>query len=566
MATVDRGDALFDRYEILDTLGGGGFADVYLAFDHVIERQVAIKVLHPSSRAYERALREARTTAALCHPNIVTIHDVIESDGAPHIVMEYIDGPTLRDVLNDWDRLTIDETIALLSQVSYAVEYAHIQGIVHLDLKPENIMILSDGKAKVADFGLARLAGTETDRDRLEGTVSYMAPELLRGETPDVRADVFSLGVVLYEALTGENPFRSRSSQVTAFKVQNATPPPPSEIVRGLDPRIDEIIERAMAKHPVHRFRSVVDMRRKAERLATEDTQPEHILRRLIDVDDDAPRRARRFRLPGLPLRGAMVRALASTSWAATFWFGARALATIDTAFTIAIAVCAIPLFFISPFLTILMLLLGLLVSITLYSPGAGMVFAALLLLAAPFVKNRWIPASAGLLAWPLPLLSLEFVFPVAVGLVFRPIEAALAGAVGGALIAAGSVLALGYSSVIVDIGAVSLFDTIAGDYNPLSVLVSISDVFSAEPRLLGLPVLFATSAFVTATIRKGERRRTWALAMGLVVLVMGAIALGEQSALSTTLGTSLTLSILVVLAMWGASLLFEAWRRAGAD
>jgi serine/threonine protein kinase len=260
-------DALGDRYEILSELGEGSFGSVYRARDKTLNRIVAVKSVRldmsPDSSIQadlrKRFLREAQVAAQLRHTNIVMIHDIASTPRASLIIMEFVDGVTLRSILQSEKRLALPETIALISQVAAALDYAHAQKIVHRDIKPANIMITASDEVRVTDFGIAK---TDTSSDltvdgAIIGTPDYMAPEQAKGEEVDGRSDLFSLGCVLYECLSGELPFRSGSVTGVLLKIASDDPPPDYDWSSlGLPPGLRKILSTAMAKDREKRYPS----------------------------------------------------------------------------------------------------------------------------------------------------------------------------------------------------------------------------------------------------------------------------------------------------------------------
>ncbi len=254
------------RYEVIDEIGRGGMGVVYLCRDPVLDRFVAVKTLLPRSlsrkSALKRFLREARVSARLDHPNIVRLHDIGEEGGIHYIVMEYVPGKTLREIIEGRSRAKIPEMVGIFRQICRALDYAHSLEVVHRDLKPENVIVSDAGSAKVLDFGLACLGGnhTLTSAGTVMGTLAYLSPEQARGEEVDHRSDIYSAGIMLFEMLTGRHPFASQSAAEMFQK--NLTEPPPA--MRKIDRRIPENMEvlvfRALRKDPGERFQSAVEM------------------------------------------------------------------------------------------------------------------------------------------------------------------------------------------------------------------------------------------------------------------------------------------------------------------
>lgn len=256
---------LLGRYEIVAEVGRGAMGVVYKARDPKIDRFVAIKtiLLHRSGVQEQREFRkrlfvEAQAAGRLLHPGIVTVFDVGEEPETsdPYIVMEYIEGPTLRNLLGQETRkLPLDDALRIAVDLAEALDYAHGQGVVHRDIKPANILITKEGQAKIGDFGIAQLDLSHlTLPGRVLGTPAYMSPEQLEGQQVDGRSDLFSLGAVLYSAVTGFSPFQGNSATTVCFKVANRDPLQATALVPELPPELDAVIARALAKHPGERY------------------------------------------------------------------------------------------------------------------------------------------------------------------------------------------------------------------------------------------------------------------------------------------------------------------------
>ena len=265
-------DTLFDgRYRIVRKLGAGGMADVYLAEDQELGRRVAIKILnnrHANDAQFiERFRREAKNAAALNHPNIVSIYDRGEAEDTYYIAMEYLDGRTLKELVVGRGPAPVNVAVEYARQILSALGFAHRHGIVHRDIKPHNVLVDREGRVKVTDFGIAR-AGTSqmTEAGSIVGTAQYLSPEQARGTEVDQRSDLYSLGIVLYELLTGQTPFDGDTPVEIAMKHLSATPRPPSHIRRDVPRDLDMVVMRALAKDPAARYQSADEMEADLER------------------------------------------------------------------------------------------------------------------------------------------------------------------------------------------------------------------------------------------------------------------------------------------------------------
>ncbi len=247
------------RYELQELIGGGGMADVYKAQDKLLDRAVAVKILHQQyandAEFVEKFRREATAAAKLAHPNIVNIYDVGEDGGSQYIVMEYVSGPTLKEVIQQKGCLEPIEAVRIAKEIASALESAHRNNLVHCDIKPHNILVMPDGHIKVTDFGIARAvsASTMTYSGSVMGSVHYFSPEQAKGTVITTKSDVYSLGVVLYEMLTGQLPFNGETSVSIALKHLQEEPVPIRQLNPSIPPVLEAIVQKAMSKAPADR-------------------------------------------------------------------------------------------------------------------------------------------------------------------------------------------------------------------------------------------------------------------------------------------------------------------------
>jgi beta-lactam-binding protein with PASTA domain/predicted Ser/Thr protein kinase len=258
MAAARKGTVVDQRYRLKERIGTGGMADVWLAADRELDRDVAVKILHDrfaqDKEFVERFRREAQSAAGLQHPNVVSIFDRGEFRDTYFIAMEYVDGPQLKDLVRGG--MSTKEAIDFTRQVLNAARFAHRKGIVHRDLKPQNVLIDDEGRARVADFGIARGESSDiTATGSVMGTAQYLSPEQAQGKETTPRSDIYSIGVILYEALTGRVPFQGDSAVAVALKQVSETPRRPSAINPNVPPALDAVVMRALAKDPEARFR-----------------------------------------------------------------------------------------------------------------------------------------------------------------------------------------------------------------------------------------------------------------------------------------------------------------------
>ena len=273
------------RYEVVSALGQGAMGAVYKAVDPLIERTVAIKTiglqLSKAERAEfeERFYREAKSAGRLNHANIVTIYDVGETEDIAYIAMEYVEGKSLRELLDSGVVLPTELIVRIAGRVANALHYAHENHVVHRDIKPANIMITSNRDVKIMDFGIAQIpTGSRTQLGTVLGSPKYMAPEQVTGQPTDGRTDIFALGVVLYEMLTGATPFNGDNLSAIMYQVLNLDPAPPSTVNPRVPPAFDRIVRRALAKRPEDRYRTAREFARDLKQLGGAPAEAAHRL------------------------------------------------------------------------------------------------------------------------------------------------------------------------------------------------------------------------------------------------------------------------------------------------
>jgi len=278
---MQEGTLLNNRYQLLQKVGSGGMAEVFRARDSMLERYVAIKVLradYTENQSFqERFRQEARAAANLSHPNIVTVHDFGLDRGRLFIVMEYVPGSDLKTLIRKRGRFTVGEAIPLIVQACAGIGYAHRAGLVHCDVKPHNMLVTPDKRLKVTDFGIARALATihpEEHADVVWGSPQYFSPEQAAGEPPSPASDVYSLGIVLYELLTGSLPFNGTTPEELGRMHLDVRPHPLHEYLPEVSPLLEQIVDKVLSKEPSARYRTADQLGRVLLRFGTQ-TQPE---------------------------------------------------------------------------------------------------------------------------------------------------------------------------------------------------------------------------------------------------------------------------------------------------
>ena len=304
---ITRGQMINDRYEIIRSIGEGGMANVYLAQDTILDRKVAVKILRgdlaEDEKFVRRFQREAISASSLNDPNIVEVYDVGEDDGKYFIVMEYVQGLTLKQLIKKRGSLTLPEVQDIMLQLTSAVAHAHESYIIHRDIKPQNVIILEDGRVKIMDFGIAVAlnAGEFTQTNSVMGTVYYIPPEQANGASATTKSDIYSLGILMYELVTGHVPFKGDNPVEVAIKHMNEEIPSICEYDPEMPQSIENIILRASAKNPKNRYDSAWDMHEDLETALDKDRFNEPRVKyrypeKGFDDDNDIPRVGRAIR------------------------------------------------------------------------------------------------------------------------------------------------------------------------------------------------------------------------------------------------------------------------------
>lgn len=290
MSTSDPmiGRLIDGRYQVRSRIARGGMATVYLATDLRLERRVAVKIMHghlaDDSQFKQRFIQEARSAARLAHPNVVNVFDQGQDEDSAYLVMEYLPGITLRDLLHDYGALTPEQTLDITEAVLSGLAAAHKAGIVHRDLKPENVLLADDGRIKIGDFGLARAVSANTATGAaLLGTIAYLSPELVTRGIADARSDIYAVGIMMFEMLTGEQPFKGEQPMQIAYQHANDSVPAPTSVNHRVPQRLDDLVLWATSREPDERpvdAREMLDSLREAERELPGSAQKTRVLPR----------------------------------------------------------------------------------------------------------------------------------------------------------------------------------------------------------------------------------------------------------------------------------------------
>lgn len=540
------------RYRPLATLGEGGHGSVTLAFDTKMARRVALKhILLPAGQSGRRpvGLAEARTAALLNHPAIVTVHEWEPTPDGALIVMEYVVGASLADVLDGLGGpLDLDETAAVLHAVADAVSFGHANGVLHLDLKPENVLVDRRGFVKVADFGISVLTGADRSGRARGGTPGYMAPEQIRGEPVDGHTDQWALAALVYELLTGIAPFDAETPERSLVRIEHGHLDPPSRIARGLPAGVDLVLARALSPDPADRYPDVTAFAAAMlDHLGDPQAGRESLAEIVEDmvVEEEAAGRLRE-RWSGLANRRAWpARAGAAAICAWAGWVGVAPIAG-RTAGGVAATLCALAAA-ISP-------QLGLALALIAVALGVGGAFGLAAGMAVALLGMTWWTAAARLSTTvgyaPVTSIVLAAVragaaVPLTLGLATPPVQAALGGAVAGAATAVVSSLAVDAPS------AASLpFGFITDPWHTLDP----ARLRSVDLRLvLALGASWGLGALITS-LGTGRGTRAGAVTGGIAGLVLIGAALYAFSPVSLVT-RALDLAVAGAVALLAASL-----------
>lgn len=540
---------ILGRYRPLEELGEGGFGSVVLAWDTKMQRRVAIKRLPlsgPARRGLGRqgrptrdsGLAEARTAALLDHPDIVTVYEWDSDSDEAFLIMEYVAGASIAEILDDGGALDLDEAAAVLDPVFAAVEFAHENGVLHLDIKPQNVLVSRGGRAKVADLGISALSTATGHTAALGGTPGYMPPEQLRGEQVDERTDVWALGALAFEVLADANPFVSDSVEGALFKIEIAEPSTPGDFDPALSPEIDDVIMTALSADPAERYPSVTRFAAALLPLLGDERLGQTELAERVDAfvaEQPAEEERLSWERVGLwdrarPYAMLLARVLAGAAAAWLGYFGLVALRLSGTPAIVGAALAAAA--------GALAPALGIALGVVLFSAGlaaqGAYVLATLLFVAAAldwwFLGRR--NAAAALFPFGAPLLAasrFSLATPFLAGFALPPLQAALTAFAGGAL----ATVAWAASPTVLSFG-------------------------NADWRLIADPLAALTAQGETASAIGARLHVVWTTPFAYVVLLTWAVAAAAMSVAcrrasrpAAFLGTAIAAGIL-----WGGYVL----------
>ncbi len=519
---------VLNRYELLERIGRGGFSTVYSAYDHKMARQVAVKVVQRTDELTDRASREARAAAKLCHPNIVTVFELSEDENNVYLVSELVDGKTVADRISALSLSDLD-CLEIALQTLEALGHAHERGVVHRDIKPDNIMLTStsSNEVKVMDFGIAQLENTQriTRQGDVVGTLAYMSPEQADGLAVDSATDVYSTALVLYECLTGDNPFRAPTAAETVGRIQ-AGALPLTHVRPDLPEELSALIEEAMEPDPALRL-GRASFAAGIEELLPElggGQQATTVLRRA-----DRPRRPL---FSDLRARGLAVlpRALNALLAGLAAWVIAGAASLYPDTWTIPLALGLALLTGLLPRAGLAALALAAVLPAAVFSPGLGVVLAVLATIYYLTLGLAW-PSAAlvPVLAAALGYLGIGLTYPALAGALGRLKRGLLLAPLGAVTLTAFQ-LAAG-AGVLAYVGVENSFDItgrLAGEYSPLEALRVLVEPLAAQPVLALQPLIWLLAALPAALLIRRRRLLVDVAGMALsaALLLGGYLAL----------------------------------------
>lgn len=558
---------LLDRYEILEKIGHGGFSKVYKAFDNRVERVVAIKKISKSPKTIVRALREAKTTSLLNHPNIVTVYDFQEHEDNYYLIMEYVAGTPLAKILQEKRALTINQTLAIAIQVCEALECAHINNVIHRDIKPANLVLVRDGRVKVMDFGIARLKGQPDTTERsILGTLAYMSPEQVQGEYVDETTDVYSLGVVVYEMLTKASPFEAGAAGAVIYKILNTDSPSPSGLNSKVPIDLDRVVMKAMSKEPSDRFETTTVMRYKLERLTPASFNPRKVLKPLILGEEEAEEEESLGGWEGFKdhigefvtkHQETLKRIIASLLAGASFFLAIQRFGLYPEALVWVILSLIGLVTLLKPSLGVALLMVSLIPPIGSFSPVIAILFTAFsviywVLLVRKFPLYSLLPLLAPVFAGS----SLEFLFPLLIGFLFPPLWAFILAAL-GCLGFELYILFTGHSALTISmLRQYNLLASLEGSANIVKDISSLFSPFLKSPYFLLQVLVWALAAVSVSLIarKKGPLKDSLGILAGALILALGTTILPQRMGIAyppldkVVEVVSLTLMVMLVL------------------
>lgn len=534
-----------DRYEVIESLGRGGSAEVFKAFDRKMRRIVAIKRLDAYSKSAVRAVREAQAVAGLDHPNIVKIFDFAKDRRYHYLVMEFIDGVPLSRVLEEKPRLSVEESLVIGIKVAEALEAAHSNDIVHRDIKPENIMITKRGNLKVADFGIAHVASsTMTHEGDILGTFAYMSPEQARGGRIDARTDIFSLGVVLYRMLSGESPFAAASPGAIIFKILNSEPEPLGYLNSAVSPTLDELVNNALSKGRTKRIETIYKLKSGLLRCRLTLEPADEVLKPLYamivttpDVVHELPSRGFsvsdtiKSRIQNLleSRKGLLQRTFIAFLMSVSFSY----LLSKSVFYTPGIIKVVPVIVFVAVWLFPRVGLLASLAFLALPLADVALVLPLFLFVAAAvyglsFFLVPPFPSVYSLIAPYMATFGFGFVYPVMTGYFWNPIEAFVLGILGGFVVEINDLCTKPVVRYISVPNKLTMGQVLGGDINPFQSVEAMIRPFIEHPMLLIQPLFWGAIAALTAIIvrRKSFRSDFMGFVVSASLLVVGQAAM----------------------------------------